>query len=221
MRIQRRLVERGAAATCIRAGWTMGKVKDVYMRYVTSGNQFVGRCLCLLSVLWSDFTVYPAHFVSDSFAWIASARNLQFPMIRLIAAYEKNLNMCLASIMFHRDWLLETLPVNHAFLMSSHVHRCTSFGDRKETVHLTYPWSDINNAFSGVPPHISLLQEVIFIRDQQQRMVGDFVSQLITFIRDQQQRMVGDFVSQLKDVLEQMGVDGGRMSEMNHRSILR
>jgi hypothetical protein len=40
-----------AAATCIRAGWTMGRIKDVYMRYVTSGDQFVGRCLSLLSVL--------------------------------------------------------------------------------------------------------------------------------------------------------------------------
>jgi hypothetical protein len=34
-----------AASTCIRAGWTMGKVRDIYMRYVTSGDQFVGRCL--------------------------------------------------------------------------------------------------------------------------------------------------------------------------------
>jgi hypothetical protein len=34
-----------AASTCIPAGWTMGCVKDKYMRYVTSGNQLVGRCL--------------------------------------------------------------------------------------------------------------------------------------------------------------------------------
>jgi hypothetical protein len=167
-----------AAATCIRAGWTMGKVKDVYIPYVTSSDQFVGRCLCLLSVLRSDFAVSPAHFVSKSFAWIASGRNLQFPMVRLIADYEKILNTCLASILFHRDWLLATLPVNHAFLMSTHVHRSESFDNKVELVHLTYPWSDINNAILGIPPHISLLQEVTFIQDQQQRMVGEFVSQL-------------------------------------------
>jgi hypothetical protein len=27
-----------AAAMCIRAGWTMGKVKDIYMRYLTLGD---------------------------------------------------------------------------------------------------------------------------------------------------------------------------------------
>ena len=30
-------------AVCICADWTMGKVKDTYMRYVDSGDQFVGR----------------------------------------------------------------------------------------------------------------------------------------------------------------------------------
>jgi hypothetical protein len=48
-----------AAATCIRAGWTMGRVKDIYMRYVTSGDQFAGCCLSLLSVLQTDFVVSP------------------------------------------------------------------------------------------------------------------------------------------------------------------
>jgi hypothetical protein len=54
-----------AASTCIPAGWTMGCVKDKYMRYVTSGNQLVGRCLALLSVLRTDFAVSPLHFVSE------------------------------------------------------------------------------------------------------------------------------------------------------------
>jgi hypothetical protein len=36
------------AAVCIRAGWTMGNIKDIYMHYLTSGGQFVGRCLSML-----------------------------------------------------------------------------------------------------------------------------------------------------------------------------
>ena len=39
------------AAVCIRAGWTMGTVKDIYLRYLSSGDQFVGRCLSLLPLL--------------------------------------------------------------------------------------------------------------------------------------------------------------------------
>ena len=33
------------AAICIRAGWTMGTVKDAYMRYMEAGDAFAGRCL--------------------------------------------------------------------------------------------------------------------------------------------------------------------------------
>ncbi len=40
-----------AASVCVRAGWTMGKVRDIYMRYVESGDQFVGRCLAVLPLM--------------------------------------------------------------------------------------------------------------------------------------------------------------------------
>ena len=36
-------------SACIRAGWTMGAVN--YMRYLSSGDQFVGRCLKMLPLL--------------------------------------------------------------------------------------------------------------------------------------------------------------------------
>ena len=34
-------------SVCICAGWTMGSVKDVYMCFLSSGDQFVGRCLTM------------------------------------------------------------------------------------------------------------------------------------------------------------------------------
>ena len=40
-------------SVCIHAGWTMGTVKDVYMWYLSSGDQFVGCCLVMLPLLWS------------------------------------------------------------------------------------------------------------------------------------------------------------------------
>ena len=52
-----------AASVCIRAGWTMGKVRDIYMRYVASGDEFVGRCLAMLPVLRMEFGSSPPHFV--------------------------------------------------------------------------------------------------------------------------------------------------------------
>ena len=42
-------------SVCICAGWTMGTVKDVYMWYLSSGDQFVGCCLVMLPLLWMEF----------------------------------------------------------------------------------------------------------------------------------------------------------------------
>jgi hypothetical protein len=68
-------------AICIRAGWTKGKVKDIYMRYISNGDQFVGRCLCLLLLLREDFAVSPPLFLSEEFDWIEPTREMQFPMV--------------------------------------------------------------------------------------------------------------------------------------------
>jgi hypothetical protein len=67
---------------------------------------------------------------------------------------------------------------------------------------VTFPWNDDNNkAFSGIPPHVALLQEV-------------------TQIKDNQASLVVEYIAQMKVLLQQMGVDGGRFSETNLRNIL-
>jgi hypothetical protein len=95
----------------------MGKVKDVYMRYVTSGDQFVGRTLCLLNVLTPDFGVSPPHYRSNDLEWIEQCRTLQFPMIARVDHLKKLTQMCLATIMFQTGWLLSILNVNHVFFI--------------------------------------------------------------------------------------------------------
>ena len=47
------------SSACIRAGWTMGAVKDVYMCYLSSGDQFVGCCLTMLPLLRMEFASSP------------------------------------------------------------------------------------------------------------------------------------------------------------------
>ena len=46
-------------SVCIHAGWTMGTVSDVYMQYLSSGDQFVGHCLAILPLLWMEFVSLP------------------------------------------------------------------------------------------------------------------------------------------------------------------
>ena len=69
------------ASTCIRAGWTMGRVRDIYMRYVASGDQYVGRLLCLLPILSIKFGASPPFFVAEHVVWGAQLASAQMPMV--------------------------------------------------------------------------------------------------------------------------------------------
>jgi hypothetical protein len=193
-----------AAAVCIRAGWTMGKVQDIYMRYVASGDQFVGRCLSLLPVLRPEFASSPPHFVEADDVWVELVVASEFPMFSLIVAFGKLKKMCVASILYHRHWIRSTLAINHVVRVTSHCLRTGELlrkvDSNNQLIQVTFPWND-DSAFSGIPPHVGLLQE-------------------ITQLKNKQSSLVVDFIGELKTVLEQMGVDGGRMSEQNLRNIL-
>jgi hypothetical protein len=189
-----------AASVCIRAGWTMGRVKDIYMRYVTSGDEFVGRCLALLSVLRTDFATSPPHFVVDA-PWIDESRLLQFPMVGLVVGFEKITRMCLATLLFHSGWLRDTLVANHVFLVSSYLHRSEELLSKKSFVETSFPWNDKNHVFSGIPPHVSVLQELAVIKEKQERLIVEFVEQVTT-------------------VLSRYAADGGRLTEEHLRSVL-
>jgi hypothetical protein len=195
------------AAICIRAGWTMGRVRDIYMRYVTTGDQFCGRCLALLPILRFEFGCSPPHFVDDADAErVEDLRKAQFPIIGEIPTFSRLTTMCLASLLYHRDYLHSSLDRNHVVLGSSQCFRSgellTHLNARKEWLAVTYPWNDSKNrAFSGIPPHVALMQNVAEIKNNQAQQVTEFVGKM-------------------REVLEQMGVDGGRMSENNLRNIL-
>jgi hypothetical protein len=53
------------AAVCNRAGWTMGKVKDTYIRYESAMDEYVGRMVCGLNINSFKFSVSPPFFDSE------------------------------------------------------------------------------------------------------------------------------------------------------------
>ncbi len=55
-------IRKAAMAICIRGGWSLGGVKDVYMTYEAEGDAFCGRILALLPLLQSDIAASPSQF---------------------------------------------------------------------------------------------------------------------------------------------------------------
>jgi len=126
-------------------------------------------------------------------------------MISLIVGWGRLSLMCLASMLYNRAWLTSRLATNHVILVTSYCFRSSELlqkvNDQPNLVICTYPWND-DKAFSGIPPHVAILQDM-------------------TMIKNKQTGLVAEFVNKLKGMLEQMGVDGGRMSEYNLQSILK
>jgi hypothetical protein len=54
------------AAVCnCRAGWSMGQVKDIYIRYETASDHYVDRIVAGLDVLSEAIAVSPPHFCAN------------------------------------------------------------------------------------------------------------------------------------------------------------
>jgi len=199
-----------AASICVRAGWTMGRVKDIYMRYVDSGDQFVGRCLSLLPLLSSHFASSPPYFpetaTDDEKNWLDALRQAQFPMVASLPNYAMLTRMCLATLLYHRKWISENFMVNHVVRCSSVVLRRADVVQRCNEntgiVVVTCPWNDTcNHAYSGVPPYVAMLQE-------------------LTLLRTEQRNLIDGFVNRVKAALEDYGVDSERLTVENLNRIL-
>jgi hypothetical protein len=151
-----------AAAVCIRAGWTMGKIRDVYMQYVASGDQYAGRSLCLLPIMLPEFGASPPFFPLDFQVWGTSLLPRQFPMLSQVVHLQRLMLMSLASILYHRRFL-ESSNSNHIVRVTSAVLHDEQVAMRfsegnSAPVTVTFPWTDNIHAFTGIPPHSCILQ---------------------------------------------------------------
>jgi len=62
----------------------MGKVKDIYMCYISNVDQFIERCLALLSLLSSKFVYSPPHVAAtdnDENDYWETIWSAQLPMV--------------------------------------------------------------------------------------------------------------------------------------------
>jgi hypothetical protein len=179
-----------AAATSIRGGWSMGNVKDRYFKYFEAGDQYVGRCIALNPVLSEALASSPPFFSvipgSDDDVWITELCSFQFPALRLIVGFGKLTRMCLASLLYHRRWIIRSLVSNHVVRVASYSLRNEEVLTKIESssfLRVTYPWNDNEHAFSGVPPNSAVLQKLASIQNCQSNLVSNFQNNVIEAMR--------------------------------------
>lgn len=175
-----------AAASSLRGGWSMGGVKDRYWQYMESGDQFVGRCLCLLPIMSVMFACSPPFFDVVSGSEVDKEVNewvfAQFPYVSGVVGLGRLCRMCIASLLYHKEWIMSFFNVNHIIVSGSVVLRradvMLTMSDHPTLLAVTFPWNDSVHNFSGIPPHAALLQQIAEIRSSQCTLVETFVDRV-------------------------------------------
>ena len=189
-----------STSICVRAGWTQGKVKDIYMKYMESGDCFVGRCLTLEPLLHVDFASSPPYFIQDqpgslTLHKIETGCELQFkafPRSR-IKNFGRLLPMLYSRLIWNIDWI-KHFPINHPYgnfdiltdgELFNHIEQ-----NFDKVVEVGLPWDmnkDLlgeNSCFSGCPPHIGLLHQVNMLQEEAKTQAEKFSETVKELIDD-------------------------------------
>jgi hypothetical protein len=143
-----------SSAIHLRAGWTLGGVQDTYLRYECAGDMHVGRTVSGLPLDSPEFAILPPMFVSQSedLTNMIDACLPHLPLgLTMVAEFG------IASIIYHAQFLRDTLPIEHR-IFATPLFREKDVFQRLSTLvvcRLGQP-ADCIQA-TGIPPHVSIL----------------------------------------------------------------
>ena len=106
------------SSICNRAGWTIGGTRDKYIKYENAGDQFLGRTLAGLNSLKQEFSISPPFFHLEEKNKDNVDVLLRSNLVggrRCSSAMFEVLQMCLASVIYHKNFLDRTLNEKHRF----------------------------------------------------------------------------------------------------------
>ena len=213
-----------AMSICIRGGWSLGGVKDVYMTYQAEGDAFCGRMLAMLPLLQATFASAPPRFnapnvseaeleahreahpngivLNDVFECVAGV----FPSFDNRGSLQGVLHSCLAALAFHKDKVM-SLPIVHHLRQNPEIFTDDFLLQRfSSNVKVNQPWDDGANGGalqfgSGIPPHVAL-------QVCQQAMIRDL------------ENYVSNFDSTMNCIFDERNVAAGEISEARMGTII-
>ena len=190
------------AALCLRAGWSMGPVKDIYYHQTQGGDEFVGRCAAMLNMFNGNFACSSAYFEGDNTELSSLADEAvkdNFPQHHEMDGMTRILHRCLASMIFHCNTILQ-LPPNHiarSIMMyhqsSPSIHTNILAGH----VRIIHSW-ETNTELTGIPPHLKTLVDIAAIKATQDTIVDRLFERVIMGV---------------KDLLDTRQIGGGELTE--------
>ena len=199
------------ASICLRAGWSMGNVKDRYIHYEKAGDQFCGRCVTGLSSLKKEFAVSPVHWdftksgergakgVKDMIEEKFVGTNEIDPHLFELVTY------LFAAVCFHFKYLDETIPEGCKLRGSPLFNAAADFEFRSEA-KIEYPWSATKYTpqQTGIPPHTILLVELESLKNELKEGTNLIIEKMKEELDN---RSVGGVEYETKEILTQVCED--------------
>ncbi|KAE9052354.1 hypothetical protein PR001_g597 [Phytophthora rubi] len=144
-------------SVCLRCGWSLGGVQDRYFRYESAGDQFLGRVIAGLPLNKARFAALPPHFSSPVSSTVEVDVARVFPGLVDADELRPILHLCLASLVYHGDYLLENLAPSHA-LLSTYLFRdpIAMARLRSQVITCDSPWMRP----TGTPPYIEIYKQL-------------------------------------------------------------
>ena len=213
------------ASVCNRAGWTMGRVKDTYIKYEAASDHYVGHVVAGLNVHSEDFAVSPPMFKirasspndtptnneeQDSTSCteedIVRDISILFPYVVTIS-FRYFARMCLATLLYHLSHLKNVTsklsPFSQTILFQEgHFQRTLA------AVYVCYSWQDDHSLeMTGIPPHIELYAKHCQLQNSQK--------EIIAYINRQEERdenLVKRLSEKINEELNKRRINGGELT---------
>lgn len=210
----------------LRGEWSMGTVIDIYWKYASAGDTYLGRVLAGFFPADKNFDVLPPHFIvgmEDSV--IQEAMKICFGNIlhciedEQETAAEGLLYRCLASVVYHSDDIIQHCTKNqsgHPF-MNIPLFQNQSLLEKLKKLVTIEPTAGICEKATGVPPHVEtnrMLRELSArlnlieenyqkVIDDRQKLIDDFTQAMITTLDNRDLANNTLTVSNFKDLLQE------------------
>jgi len=199
------------ASICLRAGWSMGPVRERYIHYEKAGDQFVGRTVCGLDCMSTDFGVSPCYFdfssltdedresafvsIHDTIKQLTVGGMELGPKAYIITQY------LYASLCYHYKFLDDTICSTDRLRQSPLFQHCSQ--SHMELAVIKYPWDATREtpSFTGLPPHTVMLAELRTIQEKLNQFRIDIRNE---FVIELNKRDVGGGMHHATKILEKI-----------------
>ena len=197
------------SAICLRAGWSMGSVKERYIHYEKAGDQFVGRMVCGLDCLTTNFGISPPYFDftgcenpdmkrDELNSWmrehIVGGRDLTAKVLYMT-------RFLFGTLCYHYNYLKDKCGVRNRLLNEPLLCHCPR--ELQQLAVVKFPWEATPDTpkMSGIPPHVMMMSDLKRLETKLDTMSDQLMTRMVTELND---RDIGGGMHHATQIQEQL-----------------